>query len=124
VPSTAPPSGKAQSIALALWLEILGINFDVMLPLIGQRSIFVDGTNRARAFARAAPDAIIGVDVKLWRIFVAVDAIDGAGIDAAFVFDTDARLGDNVSGTHFLDLHHKTYGPLYGAANTTSVWAR
>src|SRR5215204_3788282 len=53
-----------------------------------------DRRDRALRLARAAVDALVGVDVELVRPLV--DAVDGADVDAGLVLDADAGFGDDV----------------------------
>src|SRR5712691_4088226 len=78
-------------------VEALGervVDLDERLPLLRQRVLRKDRLDRALRFARAAVDALLGVDdedaVRL------VDAVDGADVDARAVFDVDAGLRDDV----------------------------
>ena len=82
---------------LRIGLEEFGVDAFKMLPLRGQIDIFENRADRTFRFAGATTDALVGVDVELRGIWSAVNAIDGANFDARFVFDADARLGDNVN---------------------------
>ena len=64
------------------------------LPLVRERVLREDRLDRALRLARAAIDALLGVDHE--DPAELVDAVDGADVDARAVFDVDAGLGDDV----------------------------
>src|SRR5579884_4150118 len=73
---------------------VRGVDADERLPLLGQRIFGEDRLDRALRLARAAVDALLGVDHE--DAAGLVDAVDGTDIDAGTVLDVDARLGDDV----------------------------
>src|SRR5262249_58423989 len=64
------------------------------LPLVGQSVLGEDRLDRALRLARAAVDALLGIDDE--DPIELVDAVDRAHVDARTVFDVDTRLGDDV----------------------------
>jgi hypothetical protein len=54
----------------------------------------INGVHRALRFAQTAIDAFIGMDIEL--VFALVDAVDGADRHTGLIFDTDARLADDI----------------------------
>lgn len=64
-----------------LLLEVVGINFGILLPLIGNISVRIDRLDRASGHACAAVDTHLGIDVKLRVIIPTVNAVDGAHVD-------------------------------------------
>src|SRR5207249_1352852 len=89
-------------------LYVAFVYFGVVFPLLGQ---IVQRENRgdwADGYARAAINALHGVNVKLrdflecWpavvvgRVLLGVDAIYGAGIDAGGVLHPNAGLGNDI----------------------------
>src|SRR4029079_5868973 len=89
--------------ATLLVREVIGVDLDVVGPLLRHRVLGKDRGHRALGLAGAAVDALIGVD-EVHRILVGgVDAIDRADVDAGRVLDADARLGDDVG--HGPSLH-------------------
>ena len=77
-------------------LEPLTVLLDVALPLLGDVILEVDGVHRADGLAGGAIDAGVWVDVVLLVVFAAVDAIDGADVDAALVLGADAGFRNDV----------------------------
>lgn len=88
-----------------------GVDLDEGAPQVGDVAFFVDGGNGAFGDASTAIDAFFGMDIKLHPdaafefahflavaigIKGAVDAIDGANIDASGVAGTNAGIGDDV----------------------------
>src|SRR3954453_22591812 len=64
------------------------------LPFVRQSVLREDRFDRAFRLTGAAVDALLGVDHELSAGLV--DAVHGADVDARFVFDVDAGLGDDV----------------------------
>ena len=95
---------------------MLGVQFGVARPVVRQLILRKDGLNRADRHARAAVDAGVGVDEELIGarvvrgVFLRMNTVDGAHLDAGGVFGSDAWLSDyvghwpslNVSSTSFL----------------------
>src|SRR3989475_780027 len=95
--------GEGRAVLGALSLRLAGrrgalkhvpVLRDVGLPL--RRRVFLgkDSGDRALGLARAAVDALVGVDVEL--VLALVDAVHRAHVDAGAVFDVDAGFGDDV----------------------------
>src|SRR5688572_9295319 len=77
-------------------LEVVGVDLDVLLLIVGHGILGEDRGHRALRFARSAVDALVGVD-EVHRVIVGrVDAVDRADVDARRVLDADAGLGDDV----------------------------
>src|ERR1700730_1463437 len=81
---------------------IVGVDLDVLLPLVGQLVLSEARVHRARLDAGVAVDALLGVDVQL-RLVVEpglllgrVDAIDRANLDARQILRSDTRLRDHI----------------------------
>ena len=70
------------------------VDLDERLPFVGQRVLRKDRLDGALGLARAAVDALLGVDDE--DAAGLVDAVHGADVDAGAVFDVDAGLGDDV----------------------------
>ena len=64
------------------------------LPLVRERVLREDRLDGAFRLAGTAVDALFGVDDE--DPIGLVDAVDGTDVDARFVFDVDAGLGDDV----------------------------
>ena len=70
----------------------VGIDRDVLPPLLGNQRPLEDRRDGAGGFARAALDTFIGIDrkmlscLKLLLIWRGVDAINGTHLDAGCVF--------------------------------------
>ncbi len=86
----------AEGAARLVRLEPLTVLLDVALPLLGDVILEVDRVHRAYGLAGGAIDAGVWVDVVLLVVFAAVDAIDGADVDAALVLGADAGFRDDV----------------------------
>src|SRR4051794_26003368 len=75
-------------------LAVRVVDFHERLPLIGKRVFGENRLDRALRLARAAIDALLGIDhedaVRL------MDAVDGTDVDTGQVFDVNAGLGDDV----------------------------
>src|SRR5689334_6210797 len=63
-------------------------------PSCGQVVLVEDGLHRADRLARAAVDALVGMDVQ--RTATLVDAVDRAFLHTRPIKNIDARLGDHV----------------------------
>lgn len=77
-------------------LEPVGVDVDVLLPLVGRVVLEEDRVHGADRLAGGAVDARLGVDVVLLVILGAVDAVDGADVHAGRVLYADAGLGNDV----------------------------
>jgi hypothetical protein len=87
----------------ALSSEELSILRGKMLPLFGKVVLRVNGGNRADGNARTAVDAFnwidkqhLGTGVFVRLVFLRVDTIYGASIDASRVFSSDAGFSDYI----------------------------
>src|SRR5699024_7308386 len=85
--------GEEVVVVLQVWLQRL------------RKVVFVvDGLDGAHRLARAAVDALVGMDVQ--ASFALVDAVDGAFVDASAVEYIDTGLADHVR--HFLTQHPRS----------------
>src|SRR5688572_2055559 len=75
-------------------LEELLVQLDEALPLVRSLVLREDRLDRTDRLARAAIDALVGMNEEL--ILALVDAIDRAHLHAGLVLDVDARLGDHI----------------------------
>src|SRR2546422_320311 len=75
-------------------LEELLVELDEVLPLLGSLILGENRLHRTHGLARAAVDALVGVDVE--HRLTLVDAVDRAHLHACLVFYVDARLRDDV----------------------------
>src|SRR5204863_5263005 len=81
---------------------VLGVDLDVLRPLVRELVLGEAGVNRARLDAGVAVDALVGIDEKLLDVLVVrlvgrrVDAVNGTDLDARIVLLPDAGLGDDV----------------------------
>ena len=79
-------------------VEELGVDRLEHRPFLGKIVLIVDRFDGADGLARAAVNALVGVDVE--RPFALVDSVDRAFVDACAIHDVDARKRDDVR--HFL----------------------
>ena len=102
-----PRPGRAieveiRSVQPQAFLEVVGVDRDVALPLLGHFVEREDRLDRARRHAGAAVDALVGIDVQHLRglecrfVLAGMDAIDRTDVHARGIFGADARLGNNV----------------------------
>src|SRR6478735_1996616 len=82
-------------------VEELDVGRVVVLPLVGQVVLVVDGLDGTLRLARTAVHALVRVDVQ--RPLALVDAVHGALVDAGAVLDIDAGERDDVG--------HRTSAP-------------
>ena len=87
-PTLAAPPGDPDV------LEPLDVGLVVVLPLVGQVVLVVDRLDGTHGLARAAVDALVGVDVQ--HPITLVDAVDRALVDAGAVFEIHARQSDHI----------------------------
>src|SRR3569833_2158819 len=73
---------------------VVGVDLDVLLPLLRHFIFHEDGVDRALRLAQTAIDALVRVDIE--HVFHLVDAVNRADSHARFIFDTDAGLGNHV----------------------------
>ena len=106
----------ALSVAAALGrrLEVLGVDVDELVPLVGELVLGEAGVDGAGLHAGIAVDALLGIDVELLDLVVVglvrcgVDAVDRADLDARVVLLADAGLSDHVG--------HQARDSSYGSA--------
>src|SRR5437870_3265878 len=78
--------------------------------------------DRTRRHARAAVDALVGVNVEhLGRrevrfVFPRVDAVDRTHVDARGILGADARLADDIRHAALNDMRFGAGGALHAAA--------
>jgi len=83
----------------------IGVHRNEVSPLAWDSGYLVNGRRWAGRLARAAVDALAGIDeemidiVILLFIWCGMDTIDGADIDARRIFGADTRLGDHIGHT-------------------------
>jgi hypothetical protein len=88
--------------------EVIGIDFEILPPLVWHCALFKNGCHGAGRFAGSAIDTLVRVNIQLVMLFVIVfagggmDAINGTHIHTGAIFDTDTRLGNHVGHTHAL----------------------
>jgi len=96
------PSSKYQDL-----FEVISVDGDILLPLVGQFIFWEDGIHRTLRFASAAVNALVGVNEKLSfaliRGFVGMDAVNRADINAGAILNINAGFGNYV-GHIFLSL--------------------
>jgi len=84
----------------------IGVDRDEVSPLTGDSGCHVNGRGWAGRLARAAVDALAGIDEEMINIVILLfircrmDTINGADIDARRIFGADTRLGDHIG--HFI----------------------
>ena len=94
--------GQTSCSALASLLEIVGINGREVLPLLGEIVFSEDRLDRAGRLARAAVDALVGMDVQQLHafefrlVFARVDAVYRTDVHASRVLGPYAGFSDNV----------------------------
>jgi hypothetical protein len=82
--------------------EEIGVQFDILLPLVGNGRLFKNSGNGASGFAGPAVDALVGIDVELlsglefFLTLSRVNTVNWADIYTRSVFDADTRLGDDI----------------------------
>jgi len=80
----------------------IGVDRDEVPPLVGDGGCNINGRRWASRLARAAVDALAGIDEEMINIVIllfiwcGMDTIDGANIDARRIFGADTRLGDHI----------------------------
>jgi hypothetical protein len=94
--------GQASCSAFASLLKVVSIHLGEMLPLLGEIVLGEDGLDRASRFARAAVDALIGVNVeqvhavKRGFVFARMDAVYRTYVHAGRVLSPYAGFSDNI----------------------------
>jgi hypothetical protein len=94
--------GQTSCSALASSLVIVGVNGREVLPLLGEIVFSEDRLDRASRLARAAVDALVGMDVQQLRAFeclfvlARVNAVYGTDVHASRVLRPYAGFSDNV----------------------------
>src|SRR3954468_15000073 len=78
----------------AVALEHVPVDLDVLLEMTRHIFLGEDRRHRTLGLARAAVDALVGMNEQLLLTFV--DAIDGTDVDARAVLRIDAGFGDDV----------------------------
>src|SRR5215470_18020240 len=92
--TTGERSGLRGGLNAGIVLEELLVDVDEVLPLIGNLVLREDRLHRTHRLARAAVDALVGVDVQ--HVLPLVDAVDRTDLHTRLVLDVDARLSDHV----------------------------
>src|SRR5207248_6305815 len=86
-------------------LEVVGVDRDVLGPLLGDVVLGEDGIHRALRLADTTVDALVRVNKQHVReafLVTLIDAVDRTDLHAGLVLDADARLADDVSHGSFL----------------------
>jgi len=92
-------------------LEKIGVDLYILLPFLWNSRFFENSRHRAGRLARAAVDALIGIDIKLlagFKILLGLsgmNAVHRADIDTRRVLHTHARLRNYIG-------HSLRYPPL------------
>ena len=87
--------------------EELGVLLGEICPFFGEIVESKDGGYGADGDTGAAIDALDWIDIEhllafeLWFVFLGVDAIHRAGVDAGTILSSDTRFGDYVSHLSF-----------------------
>src|ERR1043166_6021575 len=99
-----PGSSRASRFlrcSLRLFLEVIGIQLNEMVPLRRNFIAIKDGLHGAFIDAKATANAVARVDEKLfggWKaVFIGagMNGVDRAGLNARRVLAADARLGND-----------------------------
>ena len=98
----------------SLTIEI-GIDRDEVAPLARNNGCGINGRGWTGRLARAAVDALAGIDEEMIDILIllfmrgGMDTIDGANLDARRILGTDTRLGDYIShnGQNLLSIFYR-----------------
>jgi len=94
--------GQTSCSALASLLVIVGVNGREVLPLLGEIVLSEDRLDRASRLARAAVDALVGMDVQQLRafecllVFARVNAVYRTDVHASRVLSPYTGFSDNV----------------------------
>src|SRR5581483_6239166 len=86
----------------ALLLVVVGVDLNVLSPLLWDVAILADGADRANGLAGAAFDADVRIDVELAMLreirirLMRMDAVDRAGLHTRLVLHVDTRLTNHV----------------------------
>jgi hypothetical protein len=82
---------------------VIGVDLNIIPPLLGHIFIAVNRFHRAGGLTRAAIDAFIRIDVQMFNrleirlILARVNAIYWANVNARGVFCADAWFTDNIN---------------------------
>jgi hypothetical protein len=87
-----------------LFVEEIGVELGELFPLGRQSRILVDGFDRAFRFTGSARNTFIGVDEHLGVVVSAVDAVNGANLDASFIFYSDTGFSNDIGHDYFSSL--------------------
>jgi len=104
-------SGASLSSAI-----MIGVNLNVMLPLLRDVFVTVNRLDRTGRLAGAAINAFIRMDIKLLGgfeislILTRVDAIHGADVDTSRILRADAGFANNVNSHYAFLLPQSSYG--------------
>lgn len=83
----------------------IGVERDEVTQLVGDSRCRENGRGWAGRLARAAVDALAGIDEEMIDVVIllfirrGMDTIDRADIDARRIFGADTRLGDHIGHT-------------------------
>jgi hypothetical protein len=86
----------------SLALKEIGIDFDILSPLLRDGRFLEDGGHRACRLTSTTVDALFGIDIKLLATVEFLfslgwmDTIHGADIDTGSIFRSHTRLGNYI----------------------------
>jgi hypothetical protein len=96
--------------------KMIGVDLNVMLPLLGDVLVAVNSLDRTGRLAGAAINAFIRMDIKLLGgleislILTRVDAIHGTDVNTCRVLRADAGFANNVNSHYAFLLPQSSYG--------------
>jgi hypothetical protein len=88
---------------VALYVIMIGVNLNIILPLIRHVFVTIDRFDGTGGLAGAAINTLVRIDEKLRcgleirLIFKRVNAIDGADVNTSRVLRADARFADYIN---------------------------
>jgi hypothetical protein len=99
-------------LPFSLLLKVIGVDLNIIPPLLRHIFIAVNRFNGTGGLTRAAIDAFIRIDIEMFErleipfILARVNAIYRANVDARGIFCADAWFTDNINSHYsfsFLD---------------------
>ncbi len=95
-------SASTEGAAGLMYLEPIGIDVNVVLPLVWRVILEEDRVDGADRLTGGAIDTGLWVDVVLGLVISAVDAVHRADVNARCVFRSDARFSNYVGHRAFV----------------------